>query len=54
MDNEVSSALSASITEFKTESLSLIATTIPVALVVLVTVVLIFAGLRWFRGLVHI
>lgn len=54
MDSDVSSALSASIGEFKTESLSLIATTIPVALVVLVTVVLIFAGIRWFRALVHL
>jgi hypothetical protein len=49
MDAGVSSALTGGITTFQTDAMTQLAVIIPLAIVVLVTVVLVFKSLGWFK-----
>lgn len=54
MDATVGAALSTAVTTFKTDALSQLGTILPIAIPVIVTVALVFMGVRWFRALAHV
>jgi len=54
MDATVAAAVTSGITSFQGDALTQLATVVPIALVVTISVALLFKTLGWFRGLVKI
>lgn len=54
MDATVAAAITTAVTSFQGDAIDQLGTILPLALPVIVTVALVFMGLRWFRALIHV
>ena len=54
LDSAANASLTTGLTGFATDAATQFGTVLPLAFGILVTVALIFAGISWFRALVHL
>lgn len=54
MDSGVATALSTGLTSLQTDSLSQLASVLPIGFAVLISVAVTFVAIRWLRALIHI